>query len=141
MPSNSATPTSSSRSRRRSLLFLLLLRVLLRKPWLASLCYVLIWTVINAIDGEVLSPSWSWLFFALNNLLMLGLLIRFGALTIITASFVINTLWFPITTDLSAWYASSGLLALGAVVVLAGYGFHSSRGDQSLFGKGWLGEE
>ena len=72
---------------------------------------------------------------------LVGLLIRFGALTIITASFVINTLWFPMTTDLSAWYAGSGLLALGTVVVLAGYGFHSSRGGQSLFGKGWLGED
>jgi hypothetical protein len=121
-----------------NLLFLLLLRVLLRKPLLAGLCYVLIWTVINAIDGEVLSPSWGWLFFALNNLLLLGLLIRFGAFTIITASFVINTLWFPMTTDPSAWYAGSGLLALGTVAALAGYGLYCSLGGQSVFGKGWL---
>jgi Protein kinase domain len=105
-----------------NLLFLLLLRVLLRIPWLAGICYVLIWTAINAVDGEVLSPSWTWLFFALNNLLLLGLLIRFGVLTIITASFVINTLWFPITTDLSAWYARDGLWAIGIVLALAVYG-------------------
>jgi eukaryotic-like serine/threonine-protein kinase len=121
-----------------NLLFLLLLRVLLRKPWLAGLCYVLIWTVQNALDVEMLSPSWGWLFFALNNLLLLGLLIRFGALAIIAASFVINTLWFPMTLDLSASYAGSGLLALGTVVLLAGYGLYTSVGGQSLFGKGWL---
>ena len=51
---------------------------------------------------------------------MLGLLTRFGALAIITASFVINTLWFPMTTNLTAGYAGDGLLALGSVVALAG---------------------
>lgn len=62
--------------------------------------------------------------------MFLALLLRFGALAIIVASFVIYTLWFPMTLDLSAWYADSGLCALGAVVALAGFGFLTSRGRQ-----------
>jgi len=86
---------------------------------------------IAPVDGEVFTPSCVWLFFALNNVLLLWLLIRFGAL-VITAPFVINTLWFPMTTDLSSWYAGSGLLALGTVIAVAGYGFYFSLAGQCL---------
>jgi len=76
-----------------------------------------------------------WLFVALNQLLLLGLLLRFGALAIIVASFVIYTLWFPITLDPSAWYADSGLFALGTVAALAVFGFVTSRGRQPARGR------
>ena len=122
------------------LLFLLLLRVVLRLPWLAGACYVLSWTVINSGDFGFLSPTWVWLFIAVNNLLILFLMIRFGALAVIAANFVYNTLWFPMTTDLSAWYAGSGILALGAVVALAGYALWAALAGRPLLGKGWLGE-
>jgi hypothetical protein len=110
-----------------NLLFLLLLRVLLRNLWLAGGAYLLIWTVSDAIDYGLLAPSWGWLFFAVGKLVYLGILIRFGALAVICSAFVNFTLWYPMTTDLTAWYASSGVFALGIVLGLAGYGFWTSR--------------
>jgi serine/threonine-protein kinase len=117
-----------------NLLFLVLLRVLTRNAWLAGGLYVLLWTGGTLVEAGATSPSWLWLFVALNQLLFLGLLLRFGALAIITASFVIYTLWFPMTLDLSAWYTSGGLCALGAVAALAVFGFVTSRGRRSAQG-------
>jgi hypothetical protein len=110
------------------LLFLLLLRLLTRRWWAAGMLYVLAWSASTLLEAGETSPSWVWLFAALNQLLLLGLLLRFGALAIIVASFVIYTLWFPMTLDLSAWYADGGLCALGAVAALAVFGFVTSRG-------------
>ena len=49
-----------------------------------------------------------------------------GAVPVIVAAFVMNTLWFPITLDPSASHAGSGLLALGAVVALAVFGLSTA---------------
>ncbi|MBA4064442.1 MAG: hypothetical protein C0501_12160 [Isosphaera sp.] len=116
-----------------NLLFLLVLRQLLRRPWLYGAAYVLVWTVVHARDLGQTAPTAAWAFLALNHLLVLGLLVRFGALAVIAAAFVCNALWFPISLDPSSGYAASGLLALGLVVGLAAFGLHTcttgGRGD------------
>jgi serine/threonine-protein kinase len=109
-----------------NLLFLLVLRQLLRRPWLYGAAYVLVWTVVHARDLGQTGPTVGWAFLALNHLLVLGLLVRFGALAVIVAAFVSNTLWFPVSLDPSAGYAAGGLLALGSVVALAAYGLHTA---------------
>jgi hypothetical protein len=38
-----------------------------------------------------------------------------------------------VTTNLSAWYASNGLLAAGVLLALALYAFHTALGGQKLF--------
>jgi hypothetical protein len=121
-----------------NLLFLLLLRQLLGKPWLYGSVYVLVWTLIRARDAELftdapggwLSVALTLVFAALGALIMLGLIVRFGALAVIVASFVLNTLWFPMTLDLSASYAGSGFLALALVAGLAGYGLWAATADR-----------
>jgi hypothetical protein len=121
-----------------NLLFLLLLRQLLGRPWLYGSVYVLVWTLIKARDAELFTDApGGWLsvtltvaFLALGTLVMLGLIVRFGALAVIVASFVMNTLWFPISLDPNSSYAGSGLLALGSVVGIAGYGLWAATGDR-----------
>jgi len=43
--------------------------------------------------------------------------------------------WFPITTDLSAWYSGIGLTGACLLLGLTVYGFYTSLGGQPLFGR------
>jgi hypothetical protein len=51
------------------------------------------------------------------------------------------TMTFPVTTDLSIWYAPATIFALVMVLALAVYGFYISLGGQSVFGGKLLREE
>jgi hypothetical protein len=108
------------------LLFLILFRGVFRQPRLAVGLYVLILAVLRGpLDGL---PASSWLFVACAQALGVTVLVRCGVLAVITMTFVAYTLEFPITTDLSSWYARDGLLALGSILALAGFGCWSALG-------------
>jgi hypothetical protein len=47
----------------------------------------------------------------------------------------------PLTPDLSAWYASTGLAAAAIVVALACFSFYSASAGRPLLAKGRLGDE
>jgi serine/threonine-protein kinase len=123
-----------------NLLLFLVLRLLFRRTLPAAFLWVLLCSALWIGTTAGYEPSWHWLFVILNNILLLCLLIRVGILALIVAEFVWFCVWFPLTTDLRAWYAQSSLLVLGVVVLLAGYGFYSSLRGQSLFGNGPSGE-
>lgn len=110
------------------LLFLILFRAVVRKPWLAAGLFVVTSTVLYATSlvaaGHL--PPLSWLFVGSAVALGVAVMVRFGVLAVIAMDLVRTTLDFPITADLSAWYARDGLLALGFVLALAGYGFWTS---------------
>jgi hypothetical protein len=59
---------------------------------------------------------------------------RFGLLSLF-AALVVNywMLSFPLTTNLSAWYAGTSLFGMIVVTVLAGYAFYISLGGQKVF--------
>jgi hypothetical protein len=57
------------------------------------------------------------------------LLIRVGVLAVIAAYFAWYTVCFPLTTNLT----ESTLLAVGAVLLMAGYGAYVSLAGRSLF--------
>jgi hypothetical protein len=46
--------------------------------------------------------------------------------------------FFPVTTELSAWYATSFLLEAVLVLALLLYGFRTSLAGQRLVGAGFL---
>ena len=48
---------------------------------------------------------------------------------------------FPITPHLAAWYSGIGLVGLGLMLAMAGYGFYTSLGGQPLFGRALLVDE
>jgi len=113
------------------LLLMLLLRFVLRKQSLAAGTYVLYGAVVLSMG--VGHPYVSWLIGALAATLVLLLLIRFGLLAIVGYTYVRLLLTFPITSDLSAWYAGSAtLLPLGVIVALAGYSFYLSTAGRPL---------
>jgi hypothetical protein len=115
------------------LFFLVLLRVVLRREWLAAVAFVVIFVpimtlganypVLAAIHGLVLVP------------VLYIVLVRFGLVA--TAMMVFFTTiddWSPLTLDLSTWYADSTIAALLLVVAVATYGFHVSLGGRKLLG-------
>jgi hypothetical protein len=104
-----------------------------RKPWLATGLFVVTFTVLySSSDG--MAPV-SWLFVGAAGALGVVVLIRFGVLALITLDLVRTALEFPITADLSAWYARDGLLALAFVLALALSGFWISL-DRRALGEG-----
>jgi hypothetical protein len=113
------------------LLLLLLLRIVLRKQFLAAGVYVLYGALILTIG--VGHPYISWFVGAVASTLLVVLLMRFGLLAVVSFAFVRLLLSYPITADLSAWHAAgTTLLPLGVIVVLAGYGFHLSLAGRPL---------
>jgi hypothetical protein len=118
-----------------NLLLLLLLRQALGRPVLYGGAFVLIWTLLKAHDQRLLNPACpgGWLsvalalvFLAVGSSIMLGLLIRFGALAVIVAAFVMNVLWYPMPLDVDVGITHSGALVLVIIVAMAAFGFHTA---------------
>jgi hypothetical protein len=59
---------------------------------------------------------------------------RLGLLAMASVQFFyFMGLFFPYTTDFSAWYAGNTILALLICVAFAFYGFYTSKAGQPLF--------
>jgi serine/threonine-protein kinase len=115
-----------------SLMFLLLLlRMLLRRTWLAATAFVLIGTIFLSGQG------WTAGGLAIGALLaaaQLYGLTRFGLVSTAVMMFAWGTgLSAPLTTHLSAWHAKGGLLAALSLVALALYGFHTTLAGRTLW--------
>jgi serine/threonine-protein kinase len=116
-------------------LFLLLLFFLvLRRERLALIALWLFLIVpyglVNQVNTRML------LFTALAAGLHVIVLARYGLLATIAAVFVVY-LWvfYPMTTDLTAWYATNFLIDAGICLALAVFGFYTSLAGQPLFGR------
>ena len=64
------------------------------------------------------------------------MLLRYGLLAVVV-SFGFGTFLqaFPITTDLSTWYAGIGLVGVCLLLGLTVHGFYTSLGGQPLLGR------
>ena len=114
------------------MLFLLLLFVVvLRRERIAVMVLWLLLTVILALVSEA-----TWLmipFTALWAFLIVLTLIRFGLLALVSVVFFSHLLvFYPITTEVTAWYALDFTIALVIAIALAAYGFYISLGGQKL---------
>ena len=115
------------------LLLLLLLRAVLRKPRLTAGAFVVLYTtVFTAAAG---APYTTWLFMLVIVGIGLFVMLRFGLLATVALLLVRHLLVYPITANVSAWYAGSGFFALFVIALLAGYGCYTSLAGQSLFGE------
>jgi predicted Ser/Thr protein kinase len=111
--------------------FLFVLRLVLRKQWLAAIAFLGLYTLLQiagsaslAIDTVLnLAVSWT-IYFAMT---------RFGFVTFVTALYVFTLLLFmPVTIDPGAWYAGASGLTLLAVVGLGAYGMHAALAGRSI---------
>ncbi len=120
------------------LFWLFMLRVVLRKQWLAAVAFVLLNVVIEALLHHPGYPGAAigvyLLLFGLGNSMLLVLLIRFGLLAVIVLLFFDTVMFrYPIPLDFSTWYVDASLLSLAVAVAVAGYGFHTALAGRPLF--------
>jgi serine/threonine-protein kinase len=120
------------------LFFLLLLYIILRRERLAAVAVWVIMSVALSLTHETLVGV---PFAALAALLVIVVLYRYGLLALISAIFILHWLiFFPVTRDLSAWYAADFVLTLIISLALVGFGFYTSLAGEPLF-RGALGDE
>jgi hypothetical protein len=110
---------------------LFLLRLVVKKDWIAAIGIVFLGAVTNT-GGEYF---WStFLFSAVIWLSIYLVLRRFGLLALVVGLVVQNTLvTFPMTTHLSRWYAAGAIAGMVTVVGVALFAMYHALGDQPLF--------
>jgi predicted Ser/Thr protein kinase len=110
------------------------LRLVLRRDWLAAGAFVLLYAVLSAV-ATTSSPVLAALFTAVSTGLLLFTMLRFGLVALIASFFVVVLMqMFPLTADFSVWYAGASLFALLSVAALAAFAFHASLAGRPLFG-------
>ena len=113
------------------LFVLLLLYIVLRRERLAAIVLWLIMTVTLSLTNEtVISVP----FAALTGFLVIWVLYRYGLLALISAVLFMHLMiFYPITSEFSAWYAGDYVLALIVLLALVVFSFYTSLAGQPLF--------
>jgi hypothetical protein len=114
-------------------MLLTLLRFVVRREWA-------IYPLITGITLLALPPA-PGPGFALRAVIMVAMigiqlwaLLRLGLLPMVVWVFTISLLrTFPLTSDLSAWYAKDALVVMGIVLALAIYGFRATLAGRPLW--------
>jgi serine/threonine-protein kinase len=110
---------------------LFLLRLALRKEWIAAVVFTALLVVVNGNSGKDLwvIPVWI-VVYAVYTLLLL----RYGIVplivSVLTADCLLNA---PLTLDLSSWYIGASLASLLVFFGIAFYGFRSTVAGKPLF--------
>ncbi len=113
------------------LLALLLLRVIVRHRVIAFTLYIVVLTVI--FRNATLRVDAGWFFDFAKALLGAALLVRLGVVAHVAAVLVyILVTAYPLTADVSAWYAGAGLFAAAVTLALAAFGFHVALAGRPL---------
>ncbi|HEY9401115.1 MAG TPA: hypothetical protein VIQ24_00380, partial [Pyrinomonadaceae bacterium] len=112
---------------------LLFFTMLLRRRWLGvAASWLLFFTAVNLNFSD--ATLFSVLLGAIWPSILLIVLTRFGLLALISTHFFTHILaFYPVTTEFSAWYATSFLLQLFVLGVVLLYAYHTSLAGQPLF--------
>ncbi|HEV2401855.1 MAG TPA: serine/threonine-protein kinase [Candidatus Sulfotelmatobacter sp.] len=118
-----------------TLMFFLLLmglKALLRKQWLAAIAFVAIFALPQALSSSHLALDLT--SFTLVYAIAVLIVIRFGLVPLAVAIFTINlTANLPFSSDFSAWYMTTSVLALLSVLAITAWGFYHSLGGRPLW--------
>ena len=113
------------------LFFLLLLYIILRRERVAAFVVWLIIAVALSLTHETIVAV---PFSSLVALLIIMVLYRYGLLALISALFFLHfMIFFPVTSDVTAWYAADYVLALVVALALVIFGFYTSLAGEPLF--------
>ena len=118
-----------------SVFLFVLLYVVLRRKWLATVVSFVFWAL--QLRG-VMSIMWSPEFPHAVPLCLAGLVAlataRFGVLTVVALWFHFMLLYYmPTATDLSSWHAQSTVLAVAVTMALGVWGYWAASGGRPLF--------
>jgi serine/threonine-protein kinase len=115
------------------LFFLLLLglKAILRKDWLAAIAFVAIYALPRGLTSQHVGVELPTQILAYAIAVMI--VFRFGLIPLAVAIFTVNMIDnIPLTTDLSAWYVGTSVLAILSLIAIATWGFYTSLGGQPL---------
>jgi hypothetical protein len=106
-------------------------RVIFRKPWLAALAFVALWTASKAYDNHhfiYIVPA----YVAVYGIAAFVVL-RFGFIALAVGIFTVDLLAnLPLTTDLSSWYIGNSIFAVLLIAALAVWGCYCALAGQKL---------
>jgi serine/threonine-protein kinase len=111
---------------------LLGLKVLKGHDWPAAIAFVALWALPRGLSSSHVAVELPTqiLVYAIAVLIVF----RFGLVPLACAIFTVNMLAnVPFTTDSSAWYMPTSVLALLSVVALAAWGFYHSLAGQQIW--------
>ncbi len=112
------------------LLLLLLLYILLRSERLAAFCLWALAALALGLTKEAPGAP----FAAVGAFLAVWVLYRYGLLAVVSATFFLHlNIFYPITSEFSAWYAGDFLPALVIALSLAVYGFYTLLAGRPMF--------
>lgn len=110
---------------------LFLLRLLVRKDWIAAIVVVFLGAITNT------GGDYFWSTFLLSAVIWLSIYLvlrRFGLLALVVGLVVQNILvTFPMTMHLSRWYASGAIAGITIIITIALFAFHTALAGQALF--------
>jgi serine/threonine-protein kinase len=125
----------------QGLFILLLLRILLRKIWLAGIVFALLIAFMEGAPGADQAII-AWIQVAAITSVVLFVLVRYGLVATTVGLYLQDSLDnLGLTGDFSVWYAPSFLIPAVVALALLLYGFHTSLAGQPIFGSGKLLEE
>jgi len=111
-----------------------LLRVILRKQWLAAGGFTLIFTILKLLSSDHLwiDGPLVIIVYAVAAIVV----VRFGLVALASGIFTADLIGnVPLTTDFSAWYAGATLFPLLFVAALAVWGFYTALAGRPLLKK------
>ncbi|HVG20907.1 MAG TPA: serine/threonine-protein kinase, partial [Blastocatellia bacterium] len=121
------------------LFLLLLLYILLRKQWLAAAALWLMFLTVEVLAFVAPAPPVLWITPIVIATLAVVATARFGLLTTISFQVFFDlSFHYPITPNLSAWYAQATFMILPLLIAVAVYSFYTSLAGQPLFRGGIL---
>ena len=108
-----------------------LVGLLFRRDWIGALIVVVLGVATNTTREY---PVSDYIFLTIIWLSVVGILKKFGLLTLVVGLVVQNVLVvFPTTSHFSRWYASAGLTGIIVILGLTLYGFRISLAGKPLF--------
>ncbi len=108
------------------------LRVILRKPWLAALAFVALWTAIKTFGSHHVLIDVST--FAAVYAIAAFVVLRFGFIALALGMFTVDLLLnIPISTNFSSWYMGGSLFVLLTVIGLAVWGAYTALAGQKIW--------
>jgi tRNA A-37 threonylcarbamoyl transferase component Bud32 len=111
---------------------LLVLKIILKKDWLAAIVFVGIFAALKSLDSSYPAVDLP----AQISIYGIAALVvfRFGLVSLACGIFTTDMLAnVPFSADLSAWYMGTSIFALLSVVALAIWGFYTSLGGEPLW--------
>jgi len=110
---------------------LLLVFIIVRRERIAA---VVVWLIGSVAIGLTHDTALGVPFACVGAFLVVWVLYRYGLLALVSTIFFLHlVIFFPITSDFSAWYAADFVLAVIISLTLAGFAFYTALAGQPLF--------